>query len=741
MKRRIAALLVAFVALVAVCWPLLARAQPISFVSTQGTVQPSWCVGGGTGPCLKNNAGIIEARNAALSSFAIVRGATAVSSDDLTSKAYSDGHVVGLSVVGPGGGTLVLTSISGALSWAAPSGGITQITGDATAGPGAGSQALTFATVNGSPGTFGTASAIPSLVVNGKGLVTSIGTNSVSLTNTNLQAGSYTNITGTGTLTAGSLGIGFTLNLSLPTISGTLGAANGGSGTASPTAHDVLLGEGSSAFGLAAPGTSGLPLLSTGATSDPAFGSLSLAGSGITGALPDANQAAQTMTGDVGPNTGANVVNKITAAAAVDINQPAFTWRPGAGAPTFSQTTPTSDVAPTNIVFNPQAPFASATTNKTPASYVVNLSAPISGGTEARFTVNRTGGVSSFLGTFPSFATIGALWVGIATPSSANYSIASDGSTFTNLNSPLTANTVFTFGGAGAHAMTSAGLQVGANAVSLDGGVKVLSLTDATTLPTSVASGHTLIYSSTHQLETNGSAIQFSRLVTSPVFQQAQQTTDVAPGTTLFKAGDAFGSASTNIVGGQGTFSGGAGAAGGIPGPAQLQTGNADTTVVVSHNFGVLGFQGGLTETLVHTNTGFTTQQAKFDEFAKGGTSTMGGTFVTATSAVALASGHSVAVRCHGVATVTTAGTFNAVGDSAEQTVEFLIKNVGGTVTQVGSTTSISKIVDSSYNSTSTAVGWNNSGTTIGCIMLPVVNTAGGSPVATVTVWGEASFN
>jgi len=50
--------------------------------------------------------------------------------------------------------------------------GITQLTGDATAGPGSGSQALTLATVNSNVGTYGDATHVSRVTVNGKGLVT-----------------------------------------------------------------------------------------------------------------------------------------------------------------------------------------------------------------------------------------------------------------------------------------------------------------------------------------------------------------------------------------------------------------------------------------------------------------------------------------------------------------------------------------------------------------------------------------
>lgn len=64
--------------------------------------------------------------------------------------------------------------------------------------------------------------------------------------------------------------------------------AQGGTGRTSLTDHAVLLGSGTSPVDFAAPGTSGYPLLSTGAASDPAFGQLNVA-TAVTGVLPVAN--------------------------------------------------------------------------------------------------------------------------------------------------------------------------------------------------------------------------------------------------------------------------------------------------------------------------------------------------------------------------------------------------------------------------------------------------------------------
>jgi hypothetical protein len=57
--------------------------------------------------------------------------------------------------------------------------GITQLTGDVTAGPGSGSQVATLATVNSNTGSFGSSTSIPSFTVNGKGLITAASGNAV----------------------------------------------------------------------------------------------------------------------------------------------------------------------------------------------------------------------------------------------------------------------------------------------------------------------------------------------------------------------------------------------------------------------------------------------------------------------------------------------------------------------------------------------------------------------------------
>lgn len=81
------------------------------------------------------------------------------------------------------GCTLDSTTNANALTLTVTGGsGITQLTGDGTAGPGSGSQAFTLATVNGNVGSFGTATQVSQLTVNAKGLITAAANVSILIT-------------------------------------------------------------------------------------------------------------------------------------------------------------------------------------------------------------------------------------------------------------------------------------------------------------------------------------------------------------------------------------------------------------------------------------------------------------------------------------------------------------------------------------------------------------------------------
>lgn len=107
--------------------------------------------------------------------------------------------------------------------------GITQLTGDVTAGPGSGSQVATLATVNSNVGSFGSSTAIPAFTVNGKGLITAASTNAVvapagTLTGTALASNVVTSsLTSVGTLSGLTMGGTLAMGANDITMTGSLG--------------------------------------------------------------------------------------------------------------------------------------------------------------------------------------------------------------------------------------------------------------------------------------------------------------------------------------------------------------------------------------------------------------------------------------------------------------------------------------------------------------------------------------
>ena len=128
--------------------------------------------------------------------------------------------------------------------------------------------------------TSGTVNASTGWVLTTTGTIT-VGTTSLTFA----QTSSSSSVTVTSPLLkTGSV-------ISLQTVPTTLG----GTGLATLTAYNVLLGNGTGNVAFAAPGTTGYPLLSAGASSNPAFGQLSLT-AGVTGTLPVANGGTGTAT-------------------------------------------------------------------------------------------------------------------------------------------------------------------------------------------------------------------------------------------------------------------------------------------------------------------------------------------------------------------------------------------------------------------------------------------------------------
>lgn len=183
---------------------------------------------------------------------------------------------------------------------------ITALTGDITAS-GPGSVAATLATVNSNVGSFGSSTAIPSFTVNGKGLITAASTNVVvapagTLTGTTLASNIVTSsLTSVGTIASGVW-------------NGTvIDVAHGGTGLATLTANNVILGNGTSTPNLVAPSTSGNILTSNGTTWTSAVPAAAAAGT-LTGTTLAANVVTSSLT-TVG-TIGTGVWNGTTIAVA-----------------------------------------------------------------------------------------------------------------------------------------------------------------------------------------------------------------------------------------------------------------------------------------------------------------------------------------------------------------------------------------------------------------------------------------
>jgi hypothetical protein len=140
--------------------------------------------------------------------------------------------------IGKSGGIVSLTGVSPIVfrndsilcPTCAVGGGITQLTGDGTAGPGSGSQAFTLATVNTNVGSFGDAAHVADFTVNGKGLITVAGSIPIQI-----AEGQVTNLTSDlaskqGTITLGSTSQYFRGDLSLATFPTNLSSFTNGPG-------------------------------------------------------------------------------------------------------------------------------------------------------------------------------------------------------------------------------------------------------------------------------------------------------------------------------------------------------------------------------------------------------------------------------------------------------------------------------------------------------------------------------
>jgi hypothetical protein len=226
-------------------------------------------------------------------------------------------------------------------------------------------------------------------------------------------------------------------------------------------------------------------------------------------------------------------------AGAFELNGAAFQFNALVQSPAITQIAAASGVTPTSLNITPQTFNAGSTTAvaNTPGSVIVNLAVPGSNtnaGAEAQIIVKRGAATVAALG--PSGATSTALWLFASgtTPTASNPVLVNTGNLYVcatggaNILLRPNSNTVV-----GPFILSQNGLQLGSETIAFGGGVKVVGLTNATTIPTSLISGPTglVFYSNAGAFELNGAAYQFNALVASPtVTQPALASTSAGSG-------------------------------------------------------------------------------------------------------------------------------------------------------------------------------------------------------------------
>ena len=141
-----------------------------------------------------------------------------------------------------------------------------------------------------SPASYGTASSVPTIAVNSRGQITTASNTSIAISATQVTSGtldsaqlsgSYTGITGVGTLSAGTWQ------------ASTIAAIYGGTGLSSYTQGDLLYASSSSTLAALPDVATGNALISGGVGGDPAWGKIGLT-THVSGTLPVANGGTNT---------------------------------------------------------------------------------------------------------------------------------------------------------------------------------------------------------------------------------------------------------------------------------------------------------------------------------------------------------------------------------------------------------------------------------------------------------------
>lgn len=435
--------------LAAAAFAITVPADAQQYTPAKGTTSSTWQVGvnagGANAVTVSDNAGTVELKNAGNTAFAVARAAPPVGADDVSTKNYTDAHLGGYTLPSPvtgqcygwNGSAVVMVACTPV---ATPTGtGFTHVTAGVQ-DPAARGVNLSTADVTGT--------LAPSLVMAG-------------------SPGQFLGVTAgpvaswmtlSGDCTIGDTGI----------VSCT--AINGSSVTSGGflTTGNVLQVVGSSAL---------------------SYEPIQLAGGAnyVSGLLPSANQAMQSLGGDLSGTTGSATVVGISGSSPIAIVPATLQWDATTTTPSLTQAS-TSNVAPQILNITPQA---STNANGNGGTVEITIPTTTGTGTYGTFMVQTSAGVP-MLSLDQNFLSTGSNNIGLRI--GGQQVLGNDGA---DLMLGITMGSTYFGGGDTAnHLINSAGLMIGSGFAPPDFGTgsptNVIGLatgTLATSLPASNAIG------------------------------------------------------------------------------------------------------------------------------------------------------------------------------------------------------------------------------------------------------------
>ena len=383
----------------------------------------------------------------------------------------------------------------------------------------------------------------------------------------------------------------------------------------------------------------------------------------VTGILPTANQASQTLSGDVTGTTAANVLSAISGSSPINITPVTLQWISTAASPTLTQATPVADITTQNLSITAQSAFASASTFINGGNLFLKGGAKATGGTEGSVKLTTFDGNAQVLaqdGQVQLFTSGG--------PALLTLPILEFAST---VSAPLIKQVPAAASTPGQRLQITAqgggsGNEAGGNLVLTGGPATGSGTTGSTAVETGDGTASVIVSSTGIVGSASGETIQW-----------------LAPGTYM---GDG------SVTGVQ-AVSGGASMMGrqGSTQITVLNTTNSGTNGVTSFATSANGSQA-TADALGRAWTGTIdtahNQLATHYLFYAAGQETISGNFITYSMGMPTTN-TSCTLAVTGQAKVVTAGTITSVGAISHQTVQAVVSNVSGTPVQVGSTSTI----------------------------------------------------